>query len=79
MITAYTKRIIEIDQRMQKRCMILFLGVKDDYPEQKSSLPVKKEKDCELTEQHKEYNRNHSKRRIVVERHLQDKKLQDNE
>lgn len=28
--------------------MILFLGVIDDYPEQKSSLPVKKEKDCEL-------------------------------
>ena len=26
-----------------------FLGVEDDYPEQKSSLPIKKEKDCELT------------------------------
>ena len=38
-----------------------FLGVEDDYPEQKSSLPIKKEKDCELMVQQKEYNRNHSK------------------
>ena len=27
-----------------------FLGVEKDFPEQKSSLPIKKEKDCELTE-----------------------------
>ena len=44
-----------------------FLGVKDDYPEQKSSLPFKKEKDCELTVQQKEYNREHSRRRIAIE------------
>src|SRR4029077_7081104 len=44
-----------------------FLGVEDDYPEQKSSLPFKKEKDCELTVQQKEYNREHSRRRIVIE------------
>ena len=37
-----------------------FLGVEDDYPEQKSSLPIKKEKGCELMVQQKEYNRNHS-------------------
>jgi DDE superfamily endonuclease len=43
-----------------------FLGVKDDYPEQKSSLPFKKEKDYELTVQQKEY-REHSRRRIVIE------------
>ena len=33
-----------------------FLGVEDDYPEQKSSLPFKKEKGCELIVQQKEYN-----------------------
>ena len=44
-----------------------FLGVEKDYPEQKSSLPIKKDKDCELTVQQKEYNREHSKRRIVIE------------
>ena len=30
-----------------------FLGVEDDYPEQKSSLPIKKEKGCELMVQQK--------------------------
>jgi hypothetical protein len=44
-----------------------FLGVEKDYPEQKSSLPIKKDKDCELTVQQKEYNREHSKRRMVIE------------
>lgn len=44
-----------------------FFGVEKDYPEQRSSLPFKKEKDCELTVQQKEYNRNHSRKRIVVE------------
>ena len=44
-----------------------FLGVEDDYPEQKSSLPFKKEKGCELMVQQKEYNRNHSAKRIVIE------------
>jgi len=44
-----------------------FLGVQKDFPEQKSSLPIKKEKDCELSSQEKDYNRNHSKRRIVIE------------
>jgi len=39
----------------------------EDYPAQESSLPIKKEKDCELTTDEKEYIRNHSKRRIVME------------
>jgi hypothetical protein len=30
-----------------------FLGVQKDFPEQKSSLPIKKEKDCELSLQEK--------------------------
>jgi hypothetical protein len=44
-----------------------FLGVEKDFPEQKSSLPIKREKGCELTVQQKEYNRNHSAKRIVIE------------
>jgi hypothetical protein len=44
-----------------------FLGVEKDFPEQWSSLPIKKEKGCELTELQKEYNRNHSAKRIVIE------------
>jgi hypothetical protein len=46
---------------------LTFLGVEKDFPEQKSSLPIKKEKDHELTEVQKEYNRNHSAKRIVIE------------
>ncbi|MDN5867812.1 MAG: transposase [Candidatus Nitrosocosmicus sp.] len=44
-----------------------FLGVKKDFPEQKSLLPIKKEKSCELTLEQKEYNTNHSAKRIVIE------------
>ncbi len=44
-----------------------FLGVEKDYQKQKSSLPIKREKGCELTLQEKEYNRNHSAKRIVIE------------
>jgi hypothetical protein len=44
-----------------------FLGVEKDFPEQRSSLPIKKEKDHELTEVQKEYNRNHSAKRIAIE------------
>jgi hypothetical protein len=44
-----------------------FLGVEKDFPEQLSSLPIKKEKDYELTEVQKEYNENHSAKRIVIE------------
>ena len=44
-----------------------FLGVEDDYPEQKSSLPIKKEKGCELTVKQKSATVNHSAKRIVIE------------
>ena len=44
-----------------------FLGVEKDFPEQKSSLPIKKKKNQILTEEEEEYNREHSRRRIVVE------------
>ena len=30
-------------------------------------MPIKKEKNCELSSQQKEYNRNHSRKRIVIE------------
>jgi hypothetical protein len=44
-----------------------FLGVEDDYPEQKSSLPIKKKRNQVLTKEEEEYNRNHSAKRIVIE------------
>ncbi|ALI34656.1 hypothetical protein NMY3_00443 [Candidatus Nitrosocosmicus oleophilus] len=45
-----------------------FLDVEKDFLEQESLLPIKKEKDHELTEVLKEYNKN-----------LQDKEVQNNE
>ena len=44
-----------------------FLGVQKDFPEQKSSLPIRKKRGREMTLQEKEYNREHSRRRIVAE------------
>ena len=57
-----------------------FLGVEKDFPEQLSSLPIKKEKGCELTEVEKEYNReSFCKKDSDRTCYLQDKKVQDNE
>ncbi len=43
-----------------------FLGVEKDYSEQKSALPIKKTKRNQyLTLEEKEYNKSHSKKRIV--------------
>ncbi len=46
-----------------------FVGVEKDYPKQKSALPIKNKKrnQKELTPEQKEYNKSHSKKRIVVE------------
>jgi hypothetical protein len=45
-----------------------YLGVEKDFPEQLSSLPYKKKRNQkELSEEEKEYNKIHSKKRIVIE------------
>jgi len=44
-----------------------YLGVQKDFPEQRVSLPYKKKKNQELTAEEKEYDKNHSKKMIVVE------------
>ncbi len=45
-----------------------YLGVEKDYPEQLSALPYKKKKyQKELSQEEKEYNKIHSKKRIVIE------------
>ncbi|HEY6535476.1 MAG TPA: transposase family protein [Candidatus Nitrosocosmicus sp.] len=56
-----------------------YLGVETDYPGQPSSIPIRKKKNIELSQEEKEYNKNHSKKRIVIEQHLQIEKVQDNE
>jgi hypothetical protein len=45
-----------------------YLGVEKDYPEQLSALPYKKKRNLlELSKVQKDYNKNHSKKRIVIE------------
>jgi hypothetical protein len=45
-----------------------YLGVEKDFPEQLSTLPHKKNRtQQELSEEEKEYNKIHSKKRIIVE------------
>ena len=44
-----------------------YLGVENDFPEQLSALPYKKKRNYEISDEEKEYNKIHSKKRIIVE------------
>ncbi len=44
-----------------------YLCMEKDFPEQLSSLPFKKKRNQELSQKEKEYNKNHSGKRIVIE------------
>jgi hypothetical protein len=44
-----------------------YIGVEKDFPEQLSVLPHKKKRNSELSQEEKEYNKIHSKKRIVIE------------
>jgi hypothetical protein len=44
-----------------------YLGIEKDFPEQLSALTYKKKRNCELSAEEKEYNKMHSKKRIVIE------------
>jgi hypothetical protein len=44
-----------------------YLGVEKDFPEQLSALPYKKRYQEELSQEETEYNKIHSKKRIVIE------------
>ncbi len=44
-----------------------YLGVEEDFPDQLSALPYKKKRNHELSQEEKEYNNIHSRKRIVVE------------
>jgi hypothetical protein len=45
-----------------------YLGIEKDFPEQLlSALPYKKKRNCELSAEEKEYNKMHSRKRIVIE------------
>jgi DDE superfamily endonuclease len=42
-------------------------GIEKDFPEQLFALPCKRKRNCELSAEEKEYNKIHSKKRIVIE------------
>ncbi|HET7389239.1 MAG TPA: transposase family protein [Nitrososphaeraceae archaeon] len=44
-----------------------YMGVQNDFPTVKSVLPVRKNKQRELSNEEKKYNRKHSKLRLIVE------------
>jgi hypothetical protein len=44
-----------------------YLGIEKDFPEQLSSLPNRKNRNKELSQEEIECNKNHSKKRIVIE------------
>ena len=44
-----------------------YLGVEKDFPEQISSLPNRKKNQKDWSQEEKEYNQNHSRKRIVIE------------
>ncbi len=44
-----------------------YLGIEKDFPEQLSTLPYKKKRNYELSQEEKEYNKIHSKKKIIVE------------
>ncbi len=57
-----------------------YLGVETDFPEQLSALPYKKKRNRFLSQEEKDYNKSHSKKRIIVEHTISRlKKLQDHE
>ncbi len=64
----HKKNYPDIPKEVENIFDLVLLGVEKDYPEQISSLSIKKKKrNQELTLEEKEYNRIHSKKRIVVE------------
>ena len=44
-----------------------YLGIESDFPEQISALPYKKKRNLKLSQDEKEYNVIHAKKRIVIE------------
>ncbi len=44
-----------------------YLGCEKDFPTVKYSLPVKKKRNTELTEEEKGYNKDHSRQRVIIE------------
>ena len=68
MIMIFIKRIPITPKNIVNVIDLAYLGVEKDIPEQLSALPHKRNrKQEELPQKEKEYNKIHSKKRIIVE------------
>ena len=74
----YKKNHINVPKEVLSMFDLGFLGVEDHFPQQMSSLPFKKEKDCELSVQQKVYNRSFHKEDSDRTCHLQVEEIQNN-
>ena len=63
----YKKNHPELPAEVEGVYDLGFLGVEKEFPEQKSSLPIKRKRNQILTKEEEDYNRTHSRIRIVVE------------
>jgi len=55
---------------LQKRLLMYYLGylgIERDFPQQLSSLPYRKKRNKDLSQEEKEHNKSHSRKRIVIE------------
>jgi hypothetical protein len=43
------------------------LGIEKDFPDQLSALPYRKKRNKDLSQEEKEYNKFHARKRIVIE------------
>ncbi len=60
--------ILSLPNKLLMSLILGYLGIEKDFPEQLSSLPNrKKEKPFDLSQEQKEYNKIHAKKRIVIE------------
>lgn len=54
-----------------------YLVVEKDFPEQMSSIPIRKKRQQHLSQEERERNKSHSIKRIVIEQHMSIEKVQD--
>src|SRR4051812_30182503 len=68
MIMTFIKRIILLLPKQVVNVFDLgYLGVEKDFPQQLSSLPNRKNRNQKISEEERYYNKDHSKRRMVIE------------
>ena len=66
--TVYKEEQPQIPSQVENVLDLGYLGCEKDFPTVKYSLPImKKKRNMELTEEQIEYNKNHSRLRVIIE------------